>query len=133
MRVVTILIADDSQLIRENLSKLIESSPVHARILTAPEVHSAIIALQRDEVDVLILDIQMPGGTGFEVLAYMKSMESRPYTIVLTNYAGPRLRDRSMELGADRFFDKSNEYEELIDVLEELDGDMSPELTGGEG
>ena len=130
---VTILIADDSQLIRENLSKLIESSPVQARILLATEVGSTILALQQNEVDVLILDIQMPGGTGFEVLKYMISRESRPYTIVLTNYAGTRTKNRSLQLGADLFFDKSNEYEELIDVLEWFDGQVSAEKTGGEG
>ncbi len=130
---VTILIADDSRLIRENLRKLIESSPVRARILTASEVHSTIFALQQNRVDVLILDIQMPGGTGFEVLEYMISMESRPYTIVLTNYAGTRTKNRSLQLGADLFFDKSNEYEELIDVLEWFDGQVTAEKTGGEG
>jgi DNA-binding NarL/FixJ family response regulator len=42
--------------------------------------------------------------------------------IVLTNYAIPQYRDRSLALGADYFFDKSREYDRVRNVLEELAG-----------
>ncbi len=117
---MTVLIADDSELIRTNLSKLIRNILQDVHIFTTSEVASSIESLREFRVDALILDIQMPDGTGFDVLEAMGGLENRPFTIVLTNFAGQSTRKKSLSLGADLVFDKSNEFEKVVDVLSSL-------------
>ena len=73
--------------------------------------------------DALILDMAMPGGTGFNVLQVVKQRPSAPLVIVLTNY--PAYRQRCLAAGADYFFDKSAEFDNFLHLLERLMPDPS--------
>jgi len=69
----------------------------------------------------VILDLQLKQGTGLGVLKALAPVRpAGTKVIVLTNYAIPQYRDRSLALGADYFFDKSREYDRVRNVLEEL-------------
>jgi DNA-binding NarL/FixJ family response regulator len=112
-----VLIADDSTLVRRNIKKLLSG---HTTIETLLESHSVFSTMQQVETehpDVVIVDIQLPDGSGFEILEYLALQHPRPLTIVLTNFPDARNRDRAKELGADHFFDKSFEYENILEVL----------------
>jgi len=79
--------------------------------------------MQRDDTcDALVLDLQLKQGHGFNVLKTVRSASHRPRitVLVLSNYATPLYRARSMEIGADYFFDKAREYDQLCEVLERL-------------
>ena len=112
-----VLIADDSTLIRMNLRKLLSSVKTISSVLVSQDVPSTIEQLTSANPDVVILDIQMPGGTGFDVLKYIQETNLSITTIVLTNFASDNNKKKSIELGADYFFDKSNEYERILDIL----------------
>jgi DNA-binding response OmpR family regulator len=89
-------------------------------ILESETVSSTLKILERENPDVLLLDIQLPDGTGFDILGKLLHMERKPVTIVLTNFAAKRNRKKCFELGADFFFDKSLEFEKIIGVINEL-------------
>ncbi len=116
---LNILIADDSSMLRSHLKKLLTltinpETAIH-------ETHSVISTLNQLEVelpDVLILDIQLPDGTGMDVLKYLATRERKPLIIILTNFPNENNKRHCFEWGADYFFDKSNEYEKVISVLE---------------
>ena len=72
---------------------------------------------------VLILDMAMPGGDGFDVLQALKQFPFVPLVIALTNH--PNYRQRSLEAGADYFFDKSAEFDNFLHLLERLKPDAS--------
>jgi len=72
---------------------------------------------------VLILDMAMPDGKGYDVLQAVKQQPSAPLIIVLTNY--PAYRQRSLDAGADYFFDKSAELDQLLLLLERIKPDAS--------
>ena len=72
------------------------------------------------KLDVVILDIRMPGGNGLDVLRRMKLEKNAPKVIVLTNYSLPEYKEAAMKLGADYFFDKSTEFEKVRMVLKKL-------------
>ena len=74
---------------------------------------------------VVILDLEIPGGTGLEVLAVVKKERPKTTVIVLTNYAMCYVRTRCCLAGADYFFDKSTEFERVVSVLESLKEDVS--------
>jgi DNA-binding NarL/FixJ family response regulator len=65
----------------------------------------------------VVLDISMPGGSGMYVLETVKKDRPVPVVIMLTNFAHDQYRQKCLQLGADYFFDKSTEFERVIEVL----------------
>lgn len=112
-----ILIADDSALIRSNLAKLITRISEDIYLKNSSNVEGTLRNLDATEVDVLILDIHFPDGSGFEVLRHLKNHANKPLIIVLTNNSERKIKERSLRLGADLFFDKSEEYELVVEEI----------------
>ena len=67
--------------------------------------------------DVVILDIQMPGGSGIDLLSHIKKDSPRTIVVMLTNFPYQQYKNKCHEAGADHFFDKSEEFERIPDVL----------------
>jgi len=120
-----IFLADDSTLVRKRLKTLFSEIEGVEIAGESQDVPSTIDGIQECKPDVLILDIRMPGGNGFDVLRSIKKGQLKPTVIVLTNYPFPEYRKISAELGAHFFFDKSGEIEEVQKVLEKLLQEMS--------
>ncbi len=118
-----VVLIEDSPIIRE---RLIESLTATGRIKVVGQADSeraAVAALAGGGWDAVILDLQLKQGTGLGVLKALGPVRpAGAKVIVLTNYAIPQYRDRSLALGADYFFDKSREYDRVRNVLEELAG-----------
>jgi len=115
-----VFIADDSPIVRERLGSLVGEVKGVEVIGQAGDVAEALAGIRRLRPDVVILDIQMPGGSGIEVLRQVKGEHRNFVAIMLTNYPYPQYRKRCMEAGADFFFDKSSEFEEAVRVLARL-------------
>ena len=116
-----VFLVEDSPIIRERLTESL-STPGRIEVVGhADTEHGAVAALRRGSWDVLVLDLQLKQGTGLGVLRALGAGKPEgAKVIVLTNYAIPQFRDRSVALGADYFFDKTREYYRVKSVLEEL-------------
>jgi DNA-binding NarL/FixJ family response regulator len=114
---VNVLIADDSPLVRERLVKLLARRHLDVRVQESQDVPSTIAAIDNDRPDALILDLRMPGGSGFDVLSHIQRRNLTIRVIVLTNFASEVNQKRSHKLGAHFFFDKTKEFERALDVL----------------
>jgi DNA-binding NarL/FixJ family response regulator len=117
-----LLIADDSELLRQNFRKLLDGSATITAIIEASTVIDTLQQVKAARPDVLVLDIHLPDGSGFDVLhaIFDTPQEFQPTVIVFTNFPSELNRRKSYALGARFFFDKSNEYEQLIELLESL-------------
>jgi len=116
-----ILLVEDSPLIRERLAETL-MDPGRVEIVGEADSEAAAIALMQQATwDVLVLDLQLKSGTGLGVLRALKAVR-RPETrvIVLTNYAFPQYRAKSLAMGADHFFDKAREYHRVREVLDSV-------------
>ena len=113
-----VLIADDSELMRRNLQKMLSRLPGVAEIFESSSVATTLVQIVKCYPDTIILDLQLPDGTGFEILEYFACYEHPPLTVILTNHASQSYREKAIRLGADHFFDKSFEYEQILNVLE---------------
>lgn len=113
-----VLIADDSSLLRKNMKKLLSTAASIDNIVESHSVLSTINQIEVEKPDAVILDIQMPDGTGMDVLAFLNTKDPKPLTIILTNFPSENNKRYCIDRGADYFFDKSNEYEQVITVLE---------------
>lgn len=86
----------------------------------AENAQKALSAIRQLHPDVVILDIWMPGGNGIEVLRQLKKLKPSPKVIMFTNYTYPQYRYRCKVAGADFFFDKSTEFDQIPRALETL-------------
>ena len=120
-----LLIADDSAFLRQRLSHLITELTGIENIIYAEDVPAAIEAIETEKPDVVVLDIQMPGGSGIDVLKKVQKESQRPVIIVFTNYPYPRFRKSCLAAGADFFLDKSFDHNELLGVLKKLKEEKS--------
>ena len=112
-----LLIIDDFNEVRNSLKKLL--SPIKG-IEIAGEANNAVEAIvqtKKLKPDIVILDISMPDGNGFEVLKEIKKIRSSTKVILLTNFATELFRKKGFESGADYFFDKSTEFEKVFETV----------------
>jgi two-component system response regulator DevR len=115
---MNVLIVDDSQVVAERLERMLTEASEDIRVVWhAQSPAEGKQALHCARPDAIILDVRMPGGNGFEVLAEAKKRAPPPLVIMLTNYPLPQYRQRSMKAGADYFFDKSTEFDHVPKVL----------------
>lgn len=115
-----VFIADDSMLILERLKAMLSDLPEIEIIGESRDGFGAIEALRKLNPDVVILDIKMPGVDGIDVLKYIKNNNQDIRVIMLTNYPFPQYRKKCMKLGADYFFKKSTEFENIMAALNQL-------------
>jgi DNA-binding NarL/FixJ family response regulator len=115
-----IFIADDSDLMRERLTAMLTEIEGAKVIGQAGNAADAIEGIRSLTPDLVILDIQMPGGSGIDVLRTIKQCARPPVVMMFTNHAHVQYRKKCEECGADFFLDKSREFESLASICEGL-------------
>jgi len=107
---VRVLIADDSTPVRERMAALLWEIPrveVIAETVDVPGTMDGLMALLPD---IVLLDISMPGGNGFEVLDRIRSEKLSTLAVVVTTHAEPEFECRAFESGAAAFFNKTRDF-----------------------
>ncbi len=118
---VRVYILDDSPQVTEMLSELI-SDPGYVEI--AGTTHSAKKAIEEILLampDVVIVDLQLKDGSGFDVVKAIRAIpEAKEIVIILfTNHASRELHKHALALGADFFLDKSRDHAQILNILQE--------------
>jgi DNA-binding NarL/FixJ family response regulator len=115
---VRILLADDHNLVRAGVRRILEAQP---GIVVAGEVADGEAALEfvrADPVDVLVLDLTMPGTDGFEVLRQVKATLPGMKVLVLTMHANAEYVARAVQDGADGYLLKDSAVQDLVAAIE---------------
>lgn len=113
-----VLIVDDSMLIRRSLIKLLDQLDCSLQFAEAVNVSEGIRMMNEFKPDIAIIDIRVPGGSGYDVLEQAEKLEKPPVTMILTKYSSENFRARAMQLGANYFFDKSTEFQMVAKIIE---------------
>lgn len=106
-----ILVVDDDERIRDLLAKYLQGNGF--RVTKASDAISARAALAGLEFDLLILDVMMPGETGFELARSLKGTIDAPI-FMLTALGEPEQRVKGLEIGVDDYIAKPFEPRELL-------------------
>ncbi len=114
-----VFLADDSAPVRERILAMLGEIPDVTVVGHAEDSLAARALITALQPDVVILDINMPGGSGIEVLHDIKLLSPSPKVIMLTNYSQPQYRKRCLEEGADFFLDKSTEFDKIREALKD--------------
>lgn len=123
-----LLIVDDSDVVRERLAAQVGEVQRVALVGQAADGPAAMHLFQEQHPDVVVLDIELPGTSGFELLTRMKRQRPACVVIMLSNFASGPFRLGCNRLGADFFFSKSSEFERITDVLEAIISAQTPTL-----
>jgi DNA-binding NarL/FixJ family response regulator len=117
-----VFIVEDSPLIRDRLLEDIGNDALVRVVGCADSEQDAVVSIEREHPDAVIVDISLRDGNGLGVIRQVrrKFPRQRLCIAVLTNYAYPDLRRKSMECGADYFFDKAEEYERVGELIHGL-------------
>ena len=115
---VDVLVIDDAAAIRSRLRALVADVRGIDSVLEASNLPEARQLLAERTPDVVVLDLHLRTGHGLELLRDLKRDRSEIQVIVLTNDATDHHRRSCTALGADYFFDKSTQFEAVLQVLE---------------
>ena len=109
-------IVEDSPVIRDNLIATLEELVPVKVVGTAEDEASALAWLRQADhpFDLVIIDIFLKGGSGLGVLRHATGLQRDAKLVVLSNFATPDMRQKCLDLGADKVFDKSDEIDGLI-------------------
>lgn len=116
----TVLLSDDSKVVRKHIVNILAGLPQVKVVGEQETVAGTIEAVDRIQPDVVILDINMPDGSGIDALKHIKSSVPRTEVIMLTNHANPFYRRACMRAGASYFLDKSSEFRQIGELLNEM-------------
>jgi two-component system, OmpR family, phosphate regulon response regulator PhoB len=119
-----ILIVDDQPAVRELVSVTLEIGPYH--IITAESGEEAIEAARAEMPDLMLLDVQFPGGTldGYDVCRILKKDErtQRIHIVLLTAKGQDWERQQGFDAGADGYFVKPFSPLELMNMVDNVLG-----------
>jgi DNA-binding NarL/FixJ family response regulator len=117
---LTAFVVDDSATLCERVVEMLAAIDGLEVIGQAQSAAEAVRAIDVLRPDVVILDIQMPGGSGFDVLREVKSDYPDTVVIMFTNHDEPQYKKRCSELKADYFLSKATGSKLLVEIGERL-------------
>jgi len=113
----TVFVVEDSVQVRGRLINWLETIKGVAVVGEAGTPVDAVIGLLRTQPDYVVLDFQLEGGTGADVLRAVRAQMPDTLFLVLTNHAEPQFQRVCTEAGADAFFDKSSDLAKVKELI----------------
>jgi DNA-binding NarL/FixJ family response regulator len=110
-RTLKVFLADDSGPIRARVAGMLVPRVTVVGEGATPQ--NCIDGILATHPDVVVLDVQLEGGQGIEVLRAVRSADPSIAFVVFSNNSGPAYRKRYLGAGAARFLDKSTEFDQL--------------------
>ncbi|MFJ2907653.1 response regulator [Streptomyces sp. NPDC087212] len=129
---IRVLIADDETLMRAGIRLILENADDIEVIAEAADGHQAVAACRGQDVDVALLDIQMPGKDGIAAAEDIAHASPRTHVVMLTAFGEEQSVTRALRVGATGFLLKDTGPAELIrSVRAAANGDpvLAPRIT----
>jgi CheY-like chemotaxis protein len=116
----TILAVDDDEAVRSMVAKVLRRHG--ATVLLAADGRQAleIYQQQRNEIDLILLDLTMPGLSGEEILLRLQKLEATQKIVIMSGYGEEETMKRCAELGAVGFISKPFEIQTVVTKLQSL-------------
>ncbi|HEY2955403.1 MAG TPA: response regulator transcription factor [Candidatus Eisenbacteria bacterium] len=116
--VVRVLLADDHTLVRAGVRHILESQSGVTVVGEVGDGSAALEALANTPVDVLVLDLSMPGLDGFAVLRRARALAPALKVLVLSMHADQEYVSRAVREGADGYLLKDSAVDDLMTAIE---------------
>ncbi len=111
-----IAIVDDDEVVRRSIKRLINSFSFHADDFSSGE--EFLRSLSSGAPTCMLLDLHMPGLSGFEVLEALKMRRMNIPTIIITGNSRPEMRERCLNAGAAGYLEKPLDREVVLSTIQ---------------
>ena len=116
-----VLLVEDEELnrvlVRAILSRAGHDAVKAIELVEAGDLRAARSVLDDGDVDLILLDVNLPDGNGLSLAADLAARERRPQVVALTASVLPHERAAAMAAGCDGFLDKPYAAQDLLDLL----------------
>ncbi|CYW30845.1 response regulator [Streptococcus suis] len=126
-----ILVAEDQAMLRDALCQLLGFQDAVEAVLQAENGSQALALLEKEQVDVVLLDIEMPEKTGLDVLEWVREKSLPVKVVIMTTFTRPGYFERAVKADVDAYVLKERSISDLMRTIETvLAGrkEYSPEL-----
>ncbi|MCG3149593.1 MAG: putative transcriptional regulatory protein TcrX [Verrucomicrobiae bacterium] len=120
-RTLTVFIVEDTPIVVQVLTRALAGLNGIELCGHTGRVRDALARIAHLQPDVVILDVHLEDGSGLDLLRQFRQQPAAPVIIMFSNSA--YLRAHCLRGGADHFFDKSTEFQELVATLKKLNGE----------
>jgi DNA-binding NarL/FixJ family response regulator len=110
---IRVFIVDDHEIIRQGLKMILKEAPDLTVVGEAADGNEALKKLRTAECDVLVLDMNMPGKSGIELLTEIKALRPKLHILVLTIHPEDKFALKTLKAGASGYLCKDTVLEEL--------------------
>jgi len=118
--VITMIIAEDQHMLRKAMVQLIELNDDLKVIADVGNGNEALELIKTYEPDIAILDIEMPGMTGIEILAESKALKLQTKIIVVTTFKRPGYFEKAVANDVDAYVLKERSIDELVNTIQKV-------------
>jgi two-component system invasion response regulator UvrY len=125
---IGVLICDDVDAMRMLLRVVVELRPGLRVVGEASDGNQAVTEAKRLQPDVILLDLSMPGRTGFDALPEIRQVAPDAKVIVLSGFVASTTAPKVLEIGASLFIEKGADPEEIVAAIEEVAAKKVPVL-----
>jgi PAS domain S-box-containing protein len=115
-RVITVLVVDDDPECLE-IAELFLKQERDIRVVKAQSVNEAFICIDREPVDVIICDYEMPGANGIDLLTTLRNSGHRTPFMILTGKGWEKVAMKAINQGADYYLTKDSNPKALYDEI----------------
>jgi DNA-binding NarL/FixJ family response regulator len=115
-----VYIVEDSAGIRARLADMLSGMERVSVVGEAGSAREAVAGILRVRPDSVLLDLNLMGRTGIDVMRSVRPAAPEIVFIVLTNHSEPQYRRAATDAGAAYFLDKSREFDRVRDVIAEI-------------
>jgi two-component system, NarL family, response regulator NreC len=114
---LTVVLADDHEVVRSGLRLLLDSEPGIRVVAEAGDVPSAVAAVERHRPDVLVLDLHMPGEPSLPAIPRLRERFPDTRVVVLTAQRDPSFAGEAMRLGTSGYVPKEAAGPQLVRAI----------------
>ncbi|HUR67269.1 MAG TPA: response regulator [Chitinophagaceae bacterium] len=117
---LVVLIVDDNMRFVERMISMLDDISHIDYVNVANEYQEACRSISSERPDLVLLDINLPGKNGIEILKKVKETNDQCRVIMLTNHADEYYKQLCKELGADFFLDKSHDFAKVPAIIRDM-------------
>ena len=117
---LSVLLVEDSIPIRHRLVALFCESPQVRIVGEAGTIDEALFLVRKTKPEAVVLDVELPDGSGLQLLRFLRQKSPACHIIVLTTHDFPELRHYCAELGVRDYFNKATQFEDAALRLHQI-------------
>jgi len=117
---IRVAIADDHMVVRQGLKQIFNTDAGFQLVGEAVDGHEALAMVRERPIDVLILDMSMPGRSGVELVSLVKAEKPRLPVLILSMHNEEQFAVRAIRAGAAGYLTKGCEADELVRAVKKL-------------